>query len=352
LLNLEAAGDVVATDPRAVEDRARPRWRNTTSGSQPTWRAHTPRRSDLSLALPKYEIGEVLGRGAFGVVYAGRHVALQRDVAIKQLWPDLLADDEARHQFGVEARVLGALDHPHVVRVYDYVEGTVYALVLERMRGGTLGDLLRARHPAGPAACTMALAALSGLHHAHQREVLHRDVKPQNLLFDDDGLLKLADFGVATVAHSATSLVTPTESQPGTPAYMAPEQINPELGPVSPASDVWAVGAILYEMLSGQRPFSGDNPLSAALLRRTREEARPLSAIAPEIPEALSDVVARSLARMPAERFKTAVDFAEALEYAADTTFGADVLAARRIPLLPHAAGDATPRASRGDERP
>src|SRR5450755_251543 len=150
-------------------------------------------RAALSEALSAYEIHGVLGRGAFGSVYAARHVRLGRDVAIKVLSAAMLENDDARDRFATEARVLASLDHPHVVRVHDYVDVGVCALVMERLRGGTLADWLKLTEPRSCASiCALALAALYGLEHAHQRGILHRDVKPENLLFGERELLKVA----------------------------------------------------------------------------------------------------------------------------------------------------------------
>jgi serine/threonine protein kinase len=279
--------------------------------------------SELSAALPGYQIGRVLGRGAFGVVYAGRHVALGRDVAIKHLWPDLLSDADARRRFSAEARLLASLDHPQIVRVYDYVEGDVYALVMERMRGGTLADRLGANRPSAHLACTMAAWALHGLEHAHQHGVLHRDVKPQNLLFAQDGQLKVADFGIAKVAGSQDLQATITNRRLGTPAYMAPEQVSRALGPVSAATDVWAVGAILYELLAGQHPFTELGDFGDVLLQRITEDPRPVRELTPKISTALSEAIAKALRRTPAERFQTAAEFANAIEATSEAAVGA-----------------------------
>jgi serine/threonine-protein kinase len=271
-----------------------------------------PGRSALSAALPAYEIGSMLGRGTFGVVFDARHIALGRGAAIKQLWPDLAYDAEVRMGFATEARLLAALDHPNVVRVYDYVESSVCALVLERMRGGTLRDRLRKGPIAPHAACQMTVAVLRGLEHAHQRGVLHRDVTPRNLLLGEDNVLKLADFGVARALRAPEE--TDTARQPGTPAYMAPEQIDGSLGRVSPATDVWAVGAILYEMLAGRRPFAEAGDIGALLYQRITAEPRPLTEIAPHIRPALAHALATALARLPSDRFQTATAFAACLE--------------------------------------
>jgi serine/threonine protein kinase len=279
--------------------------------------------SMLAAALPAYEIGDALGGGTFGVVYSARHRALGRDAAIKQLWPELRADGLAQREFGLEARVLASLDHPHVVRVYDFVEEEVSAIVLERMRGGTLRQRLRARRIAARSACRIALDVLAGLDHAHRYGVLHRDIKPQNLLLTDNGTVKIADFGLAKPIAPRGTDARSTSPQPGTPAYMAPEQLSRSVGRVSTATDIWAVGAILYEMLAGQRPSAECGDMRHALAERVSSDPRPLTEIAPHLPSVVSDVLATALRRSPAERFQTAAEFARELRAASDLAFDA-----------------------------
>jgi serine/threonine-protein kinase len=270
--------------------------------------------SDLATALPAYEIGPVIGGGAFGIVYAARHRVLGREVAIKQLWPDLLADRRARRGFAAEACLLASLEHPHVVRVYDYVERGVQALVLEYLGGGTLRHVLTTGPVSVGAACAIALDLLDGLEYAHQRGALHRDIKPENVLFSAHGSLKLADFGLARLIrpHPMATTSSPIY-QPGTPAYMAPEQLATSLGWISPATDVWAAGAVLYELLVGQRPFADAADIEQMLIQRVTENPRPLTEIAPHVPSALSEVVNTALTRLPAHRFQTAAEFANGL---------------------------------------
>ena len=272
-------------------------------------------RSELAHALPAYELGARLGRGAFAVVFAARHRRLDREVAIKRLAPELLLDSRARDRFATEARLLASLDHPHIVRVHDYVEEeNVCALVMERLHGGTLAD--RRGLPPPARACALMTAALHGLEHAHRHGVLHRDVKPENLLFGEGDVLKVADFGIARVVGAQGARLTATAAVLGTPAFMAPEQVSSSVGPLSSATDGWAVGAVLYELLAGQPAYRLDGDLGDVLLRRMTEDARPLRTVAPDVPAAVAEVVMRALARKPRDRYETAYDFAEALERA------------------------------------
>jgi serine/threonine-protein kinase len=199
----------------------------------------------LRAALAAYDIGEVLGEGACGVVIAGRHRTLGRDVAIKQLTPGAGRNAALRARFVSEARVLASLDHPHIVPVYDFVEADgTYLLVMERLTGGTVAGRSRAGHLSPQAACAVVVAAATALHHAHTKGVLHRDVKPENLMFSADGVLKVTDFGIAKLIGAQSADVTRTGQLLGTPSFMAPEQITGK--EVGPSADVYALGLVLY----------------------------------------------------------------------------------------------------------
>lgn len=290
-------------------------------------------RRELGEALPAYEIGDVLGRGSFAVVYAARHIRLEREVAVKRLSRELLGNGEAGERFAAEARTLALLDHPHVVRVHDYVEqGDVYALVMERLHGGTLAERLRVGSVPRARGCAFTVATLHGLEHAHQHGILHRDIKPANLLFGNRDLVKVADFGIAKVVGANAARMTATGLMLGTPAFMAPEQASRSVGPISAATDVWAVGTLLYELLSGELPFGGDGGVMEVLTRRVMEDPRQLRAVAPDVPEELAEVVMHALERDPAERWPTAGAFADALESASERAF-AEGLRTTGVPI-------------------
>ena len=236
----------------------------------------------LATALPGYEIGDEIGRGAWGIVISGRHRALSRDVAIKQLALGAGVDVAMRDRFLAEAQALARFDHPHIVRIFDFVEHEGECLlVMERLTGGTANERMRLDEPAPPTACSWAVALCAGLQYAHERDVLHRDVKPENVMFSRDGVLRVTDFGIAKLM-SATTAATKTGHVMGTPAYIAPEQAQGR--PLTPATDLYAVGTVLYEMLAGRLPYdNADSPLMA-LFQHVHEDHRPLAEVAPEVP--------------------------------------------------------------------
>ena len=290
-------------------------------------------RDELARALPAYEIGPPIGRGAFAVVYAGRHIALGTEVAIKRLHPELLRDANVRRRFAAEARTLGLLEDEHIVRVRDYVErDDLAALVMERLHGGSVADRIALGGCAPAVACAIALSVLRALEHAHERGVLHRDVKPANLLFGDGGIVKVVDFGIAAVIGAEGARLTGTGSMIGTPVYMAPEQVRRAIGDLSPATDVWAVGAVLYELLSGAPPFAPCDDVGEMLIQRISQAP---AALGPAVPRAVGEVVMRALRRDPAERFETAAACAAALEEAASRDLGPDAIARTGVPLRP-----------------
>ena len=284
-------------------------------------------------ALPQYEVGVEIGRGAWGLVLSGRHRQLDRVVAIKQLPRAFAADQAVRGRFTSEARLLASLDHPHIVPVYDYVERDgLCLLVMELLPGGTVWSRFTEEGFTQPAAVAVVLAGAAGLHAAHGRHVLHRDVKPENLMFSATGTLKVTDFGIAKVVGGNQTLATRAGEVLGTPAYIAPEQARGAL--LSAATDVYALATMLYELLSGQLPFVDDGDAMALLFKHAFEAPVPLSERIPDVPSALADVVMRGLATDPTERYESAEAFAVALAKTCTAAWGPGWLLAQNVPVM------------------
>jgi serine/threonine-protein kinase len=291
-------------------------------------------RELLRNALPAYDIGEELGQGGMGVVISGQHRQLDRRVAIKQLPVAFAADPEVRRRFISEARVLASLDHPHVVPVYDFVEREgIYLLVMEFLPGGTLRSQVAAAGGfTGPHAVAVSLACLSGLSAAHRRGVLHRDVKPENMLFSASKVLKVADFGIAKVLGGQGTVLTRRGDVIGTPAYIAPEQARG--GDLSPATDVYAVATMLYELLAGVLPFADVEEDMALLFKHAYEQPVPLREVASGVPDPVAAAVMRGLATEPADRFSTAESFGTALAEAGTQAWGPSWMSAEQVPIM------------------
>jgi N-acetylneuraminic acid mutarotase len=292
-------------------------------------------REQVAAALPSYEIGEELGRGATGVVLAARHRQLGRDVALKILPPELAENAEVRRRFLAEAKLLASFSHVHIVAVFDFVEQEgLCLLVMERLKGGTLHSYARAGIDAH-ASCAAVLALCSALHYAHERGVLHRDVKPSNVLIAEDGMVKVTDFGIAKVLGGAETLVTRSGFVLGTPAYMAPEQAE-ETSP-GPATDVYGAGTVLYELLAGRLPFDPESTPLQMLYSHVHSDPHPLLDHAPDVPPDLAAVVMKALERDPIRRYRSANDFGVAIAGAAASAWGSGWLS--QAPFTFAAAG-------------
>lgn len=273
--------------------------------------------------LPQYEVEGELGRGGWGVVLGGTHKALGREVAIKQLPRAFAADPEVRARFLSEARLLASLDHPHIVPVYDFAaeDDGMCVLVIEKLPGGTVWSRFREKGFTVTGAVSVTLATCAALHYAHQRGILHRDVKPENLMFTGSNILKVTDFGIAKVLGGAQTMATRAGDVLGTPAYMAPEQaLGEELGPFT---DVYAAGVMLYELLTGTLPFpeSGDSPL-AMVYRKIHEPPRPILEAAPKLNPAIADVAMKAIATERTDRWQDAQAFGVALAEAVTAVYG------------------------------
>jgi serine/threonine-protein kinase len=258
----------------------------------------------------RYRLERPLGHGGMATVYLGRDTELERPVAIKLLAENLAGDDEFRRRFVREARLAARLSDPNIVSVYDAGEddGRPY-IVMEHVDGETFAELLARRGRLDPdEARELAAQAAAGLAHAHEAGLVHRDVKPQNLILRRDGTVKIADFGIARAAE--TTSITVAGTVLGTAAYLAPEQAMGE--EVTAAADVYSLGAVLYELLTGRPPFEFETLADLADQQR-RMEVTPVRDLAPEVPPGLEDVVMRCLARNPAYRPASAAELASVL---------------------------------------
>ncbi|MFC9997059.1 protein kinase [Nocardia sp. NPDC127526] len=284
-------------------------------------------------ALPGYDIDGQIGRGGCGVVLAGTHRGLHRRVAIKQIPPQFADDMQVRRRFVDEARVMAALDHPHVVPVYDYIEHEdLCLLVLEYLPGGTVENRFITAGFEAMAAVAVALSCAAGLDAAHRHGVLHRDVKPSNLMFAANGTLKLTDFGIAKIVGGDETLVTRAGEIIGTPSYIAPEQVRGQQ--LSPSTDVYALATMLYQLLSGTLPFPPGADALAVLFAHAYGEPVQLGEVAPTVPEPIAEVVMHGLASDPVNRYDSAEAFGIALGEPAVSCWGAHWLTPIGIPVI------------------
>ena len=306
--------DNMAQQIKAREERLRDRVRDLRQEIE--WARRDSKESESALDggnlrsgdnfAQRYEIIAVMGRGGMGTVYRAKDLELEEEVAIKTLRPEFVADKTLLARFKDEIRLARRLSDANIVRTHDFGEWAgVCFLTMECVQGITVRELIDTRARLGVSA-TLAIATqlAHSLAIAHEHGVIHRDIKPQNLLVDESGVLKVMDFGVARLAERSTAN-TEAGLVIGTPSYMPPEQLMAEQ--VDARSDLYAAGVVLYECLTGQLPFQAGSVISL-VAKLLNEDPRPPQEVNPEIPPALSALVLRLLAKRPEDRVQTAVD--------------------------------------------
>lgn len=252
----------------------------------------------------RYKIIDKLGSGGMAEVYRAEDTILNRIVAIKVLHSQFATQRDFVERLRREAQSAANLNHPNIVSIHDWgSEENNYFIVMEYIEGKTLKEIIEAEAPLAPErAINIAIKVCSALEFAHKREIIHRDVKPQNIVITPEGEIKVTDFGIAR-AGAATPM-TQTGSIMGTAQYISPEQAQGRI--VQRTSDIYSLGVVLYEMLTGRPPFSGENPVSIAF-KQVHEQPIPPRKINPNIPESLERVILRALAKNPADRYQSAL---------------------------------------------
>jgi serine/threonine protein kinase len=274
--------------------------------------------------LGQYEITGLLGEGGMATVYRARQVSMKRDVAIKVIESKLTRNPDFVKRFEREAQTVASLSHPFILKVFDYgQQGESIYLVMELLVGGSLADHIR-RGPLSLDTTTRLLEQIaSALDYAHERGVVHRDLKPQNVLLDEKSNALLTDFGIAKLLGETTGL-TRSGVAMGTPSYMAPEQWKGQ--PIDARADIYALGVMLFEMLSGRLPFIADTPYSMMHMH-VNEPPPSLHTLRQDLPPGIERVIERALAKDRDQRFASAMDmvsaFKDAQVYIPSYDFGA-----------------------------
>ncbi|WP_299023234.1 Stk1 family PASTA domain-containing Ser/Thr kinase [uncultured Dietzia sp.] len=263
------------------------------------------------LLAGRYEIGEILGFGGMSEVHRGRDTVLGRDVAVKIMRPELARDATFYQRFRREAQNSASLNHPSIVAIYDTGEehtadGDLPYIVMEVVEGDTLRDIVKMD---GPMEIDRALGVMAdvcgALDFSHKKGIIHRDVKPANIMISRDGAVKVMDFGIARAVSDSTSTLTATSSVLGTAQYLSPEQARGET--VDARSDLYSAGCVLYELVAGAPPFTGESPVAVAY-QHVRESPRPPSAVNPDVTPYVDAVVMHAMAKNPENRYTSAGD--------------------------------------------
>ncbi len=258
----------------------------------------------------RYKIVEELGRGGMGIVYKAEDNKLKRTVALKLLPPDLTGDSEAKERFIREAQAAAVLEHPNICTIYEVDETEDKTFIsMAYVDGQSLRDRVKTGPLEVAEALDVAIQVSEGLAAAHQQGIVHRDIKSANIMMTKDGQVKLMDFGLAK--FTGASMITQEGVTMGTIAYMSPEQAQGQT--VDHRTDIWALGVVLYEMLSGQLPFKGENEASF-LYSIVHEEPKAIKEISPDIPIEIQKVISRALRKKPESRYQSAVEMGAELK--------------------------------------
>jgi serine/threonine-protein kinase len=260
----------------------------------------------------RYKIIKEIGRGGMAIVYSARDTLLERRVALKMLRPEYKSDDEFIDKFRQEARAVARLSHPNVVSIYDIVvdEERIY-LVMEIVEGKTLKDIIKERTKLSIAeSLEMARQIAAALSVAHGNQIVHCDIKPHNIILNDEMEVKVTDFGIARAVSNATVRVT--ETVVGSAHYFSPEQAKG--GEIKAYSDVYSLGVVLYEMTTGELPFHGESPISVALKHIQQTPVEP-SQINNDIPKEVNDLIMKAISKDPADRFQDAYEMRQQITY-------------------------------------
>jgi eukaryotic-like serine/threonine-protein kinase len=259
----------------------------------------------------RYEIGGVLGRGGMAEVHRGRDLRLGREVAVKVLRSDLARDPSFQVRFRREAQAAASLNHPAIVAVYDTGEdrtttGATPYIVMEYVEGETLRDVIRREgHLSPERAMSLAADICGALDFSHRNGIVHRDVKPGNVMITPQGTVKVMDFGIARAVSDSAATMTSTAAVIGTAQYLSPEQARGDS--VDARSDVYSMGCLLYELVTGAPPFSGDSPVAVAY-QHVREDPRLPSSINPDVPPELDAILLKAMSKNPANRYQSAAE--------------------------------------------
>ena len=284
--------------------------------------------AETPTTIDRYEVRELLGRGTFGAVYRAFDPRLEREVALKVLRSEMTSSPESVQRFLREAKAAAKLTHPHIVPVHDAGRaGDVYFIAAAFIKGKTLSTAIRRGGVNQRWAAVLGAQLASALGYAHRQGVLHRDVKPANILLDEEGSLHLTDFGLAGWTHEEATRLTREGALMGTPAYMAPEQASGELARVGPPSDLYSAGVVLYELLTGLPPFDGH--AAALVYKLVHVAVPPPSRLRPSLDPRLEAVCLKALAKEPERRYRSGEEMAAAMQAAALPTAPATLQPAR-----------------------